>query len=366
MVRRAVVVLAGASILVAGSAQAASNAGATIVAPPPIAVKVWNADTDNLVAVQGTVSLSGKPVAGVVVRVGTFRISAPTDAQGHFTYLVDGTLMARHVVTIADASQAKAAGVALTAAERSSLTASQGAISVVYTVKGLKVSRDSAGHPVVTGRVTNTAGTPPSTVGLYTYQLTGKVTDANGKPVANAQVSTRTQDRDYWTLSSVSDAQGNYTSLFTASSELSDDPVPFTVKVSKGDLVYQFLPLEFVYFKRLQSARLNVQLPPKGYPMALPQPKSYPGALYQGLVVGVAQGDTPVRPISTTWLDSTGAFTIVLPASLAGKTVSLWEGQLILFSKAAPQSGGPVDLQDYPTALPADAPRDVATVKLSG
>jgi hypothetical protein len=350
-----------------GSAHAASKAAATIVVPPPTTLKKWNADTDNLIPIQGTVEWNGKPVSGASVRVDTFLEPSPTDAQGHFTYLVDGTLMGRHVVTIANASQAKVGGVALTSAEQAALTATQSAISVDYGIKNLQVSRDSSGRPVVTGQLANSLGDPPSPVGLFTYQLTGTVVDSDGKPVVGAQVSTRTEDRDYWTVSTFTDSQGHYSSLFTASAETAGTPgapVPFTVRVSKGNLVYQFLPLEFVDFDRLESATLNIQLPPQGYPLALPLPQSYPGAIYQGVVVGVAQGDQAVRPVITTWTDTTGRFTITLPKGMAGKTVSLWEGRLQMFSKNEAVPGGSIDLQGYPTTLPANVPRDLQSVTL--
>ena len=60
----------------------------------------------------------------------------------------------------------------------------------------------------------------------YTYQLSGTITDANGKPVAGATLVTRTQDRDFWTFSLPSDANGHYTSFFAASDEMGADPVP--------------------------------------------------------------------------------------------------------------------------------------------
>ncbi len=350
-----------------GSARAASKSAGAIVVPPPTTLKRWNPDTDNLIPIQGTVEWNGKPVSGVSVRVDTFVVPSPTDAQGHFTYLVDGTLLGRHVVTVANASQAKVGGVALTGAEQSALDRTQGAITVDYGIHDLQVSRDSAGRPVVTGQLTDSLGTPPPPVGLFTYQLTGTVVDSDGKPVVGAQVSTRTEDRDYWTVSTLTNSKGYYSSLFTASAETAGvpgAPVPFTVRVSKGDLVYQFLPLEFVEFERLESATLNIQLPPQGYPLALPLPRSRPGAIYQGVVVGVAQGDQAVRPVATTWPDKTGHFSITLPKSMAGKTVSLWEGRLQLFSEAEATQGGPIDLQDYPSTLPADVPRDLQPVTL--
>jgi hypothetical protein len=363
----AAVVVAAVGAGVLGSARAASKSAGAIVVPPPTSLRKWNADTDNLIPIQGTVEWNGKPVSGVSVRVDTFVVPSPTDAQGHFTYLEDGTLMGRHVVTIANATQAKVGGVALTSAEQSQLSATQGAIEVDYEIHDVKASRNGAGQPVVTGQLTDALGVPPTPVGLFTYQLTGTVVDSDGKPVVGAQVSTRTEDRDYWTVSTFTNSKGFYSSLFTASAETAGvpgAPVPFTVRVSKGDLVYQFLPLEFVEFDRLKSATLNIELPPKGYPLALPLPRSYPGAIYQGTVVGVAQGDEAVRPVVTTWLDKTGHFSITLPKSMAGKTVSLWEGRLQLFSRAPATQGGPIDLQNYPSTLPANVPRDLQSITL--
>ena len=361
----ALLALTGAAMHSARASQSRQTRSA-IVAPPTYPLQRWDADKPNLVPAQGTIQLDGSPVAGVQVRVDNYDVPALTDAQGHFVYLLDDTLLGRHVVSVDDATQAKVAGRSLSAGERSRLMASNAAITVAYAVHDLKVSRDSAGRPVVSGRLANANGAPPPLVGLFTYQLTGTVTDADGKPVVGAQVSTRTQDRDYWTVSTMTDANGRYSSLFTASAELFSNPVPFTVRVSKGDVVYQFLSQEVVYFQRLQSARMNIQLPPRGYPLALPLPESYPGAVYSGVVVGVAQGAVPVRPVSTTWLDQSGRFRIVLPAKLAGKTVSLWEGKLNLFSRKQARAGAPIDLLQWPGSLPRGVPRGLVSVQLQG
>ena len=360
-----------AALLLAGIVLGSASAGGlkqsrqAIVAPPTYQLQPWRASTDNLVPAQGTVVLNGTPVAGAFVRVDTYELPSPTDANGHFTYLLDQTLLGRHVVTVTDASGAKAAGQPLTDAQRAELMANTAAISVAYAVKDLEVARDGAGHPVVTGRLADGRGAPPPRVGLLTYQLTGTVTDSSGKPVSGAQVSTRTLDRDYWTVSTVTDSKGFYTSLFTASAESPGNPVPFTVRVSKGDNVYQFLPQEFVNFQRLESARLDIRLPPRGYAMALPRPASYPGAVYTGVVVGVAQGDQVVRPVAATWLDPAGRFRLTLPQQLAGQTVSIWEGKLNLFSRKPAVPGGQVDLVSWPRTLAPDVPRDVVRVQLT-
>jgi len=338
--------------------------GAAISTPPSFALTTWKAAGDNVAAARGTIMLNGAPVSGARVRVDAFDLRAPTDAGGHFVYLVDDTRLARHVVSVVDTSAAHVGSRPLTKDERSALAAERSAITVAYPVHDLHVSRDRNGRPVVSGRISYADGAAPPAVSLYSYELTGTVTDANGKPVVGARVSTRTLDRDYWTVSSPTDAHGRYSSLFTASDEAGRNPVPFTVRIAKGDLVYQFLSLEFVEFQRLRSARMDLRLPPHGYPMVLPLPRAYPGAIYEGIVVGVAQGDTALRPVNAMWPDARGRFRITLPSSVAGRTVSLWEGKLDLFSRAAGSPGGSIDLRDWPGVLPPDAPRGLARVTL--
>ena len=51
------------------------------------------------------------------------------------------------------------------------------------------------------------------------------ISDASGKPVQGATVVTRTTDRDFWTFSLPSNAQGHYVSFFSASDEAGDNPV---------------------------------------------------------------------------------------------------------------------------------------------
>jgi hypothetical protein len=355
------------SALVAGSVALAggnTRARMAIVPPPAYPLQKWNADTDNLIRSQGTIELNGTPVAGVRVRVDGYQLPSPTDTQGHFVYLLDQTLLARHVVSVTDATSGKVGGRPLTSAEQSELIGKQASISVAYGVRDLKVSRDGVGHPVVTGRLVNGTGGPPALVGLLTYRLTGTVTDSSGHPVAGAQVSTRTLDRDYWTVSTVTDASGLYSSLFTASDETSENPVPFTVRISKGEVVYQFLSQEVVYFKRLESARMDIRVPPIGFAMALPRPQSFAGAVYTGVVVGATAGGNPVRPVAATWPDRNGRFSLTLPKRTAGQTVSIWEGRVNLFSRHQASPGGAIDLTEWPVTVPRTAPRDLVKVQL--
>jgi hypothetical protein len=345
------------------SGPAPSRTPASIAVPPPAALTTWSVDSDNLVAMPVRVTSGGAPVTGALLRVDGYELP-PTDADGRATYVADSTRLARHVVTVADVGQAKIAGAPLTAGTRAAVSASHASLTVAYPIRGVTLGRDAGGNPTVSGRIAYGDGTPPPEVSRYTYQLTGTVTDSGGHPVADARVSTRTVDRDYWTVSSPTDAQGRYDSLFTASDEGGGDPVLFTVRVSVGDVVYQFLSEEFVSFERLRSAQMDIRLPPRGYPIALPLPRSYPGAVYEGIVVGAASGGKPVKPVSASWPDATGRFRMTLPRSLAGKPVTLWEAKLDLFSVPPATPGGTIDLRGWPALLPPDAPRDLARVRL--
>jgi len=356
------------ALIASGGARAVGDPGAAplISTPAPIPLRVWQAETDDLVPVTGRVTLGGAPVSGVILTVGGYELPTPTAQDGTFTYLVDATRLARYVVSVANDTDARAKGVALTAAQQKALSAQHAAITVAYPLGGLKVALDGHGDPTISGRITFSNGrTAPPAVSLYTYRLTGTVTDASGKPVVGATVSTRTGDRNYWTISTPTDSQGRYTSLFTASDEAGDNPVPMNVEVAMGNIVYSFLSFEFVEFTALRSARLDLRLPPNGYAMALPLPQSYPGAVYQGLVVGVSDGgSSSVLPLSATWPDAQGRFTITLPHALAGHTVSLWESELQLFSTVRAVPGAPIGLDSWPRAMPQNAARDVTTIRL--
>ena len=314
--------------------------------------------SDNVIRVEARVTAAGAPVVGARLQVDGYELP-PTDARGVAVYVADATRLARHVVSVADLSSARVGGSPLAA--RSTRSA---AISVAYPIRDLRAGRDARGNPTVSGRISYADGTAPTVLSQYSYELTGTVTDANGRPVVGARVSTRTADRDYWTVSTPTDELGRYSSLFAASSERAGNPVPLNVNVSRDDLVNQFLPEEFVAFQRLKSARMDIQLPPHGYALALPLPRSYPGAIYEGIVVGVAVGGRSARPLSGTWPDAKGRFRLTLPRTLAGDRVSLWEAKVQLFSKTRATPGGPIDLRDWPAAFRADTPRDLARIEL--
>ena len=217
----------------------------------------------------------------------------------------------------------------------------------------------------MTGRLVGADKQAPPLVHLLTYQLGGTITDATGKPVQGAVVITRTQDRDFWTHSSASDANGHYTSFFSASDETGSDPVPLAVGVAQGNVSYGGTLGTSVNFSLLHSATMNIHLGAGTSYTVLP-PSERVGAVYSGLVVGIVSGGKVIKPLAERWPSTNGTFSMKLPASVRGKTVRFWENLRQSYSSFAARPGGPIDLSSWPSALGDSVPVGVASLSIPG
>ena len=155
-------------------------------------IQEWTAASQNSEIVTGRVVLHGKPVSGVGLRVGDYPLQAFTSSSGTFSYRVDTTLPERHVATVSNVARAKIGGKAVSAADGKALLGLHNGFSVGYKIVGLHTSKGSGGNVVLTGRAVFASGKPVPPVVLYTYQLSGTITDAAGKPVVGAIVVSRT------------------------------------------------------------------------------------------------------------------------------------------------------------------------------
>ncbi len=346
---------------------AAAATGARLSTAGPIAIRAWLPSGNNTDAAGGRLLVGGRPVAGARISVDRYVLPRATGTDGRFTASIDVTIARRHVVRVADLSQARVGGRALTAAERAAAGAATAGFTVAYRIENLKASSGQNGNVVVTGRIATRGGFAPAGVSLFTYRLSGRITAADGKPVAGATVVTRTVDRDFWTFSEPSDVNGNYTSFFAASDKSQDDPVPFSVQVALGSVSYSSGLLPTVKFKRLRSARLDVQLPARvGAVLPPPTSTSYDGAIYQGLLVGASVGGRVIKPLAAQWPDAQGRFRLVLPSSARGKTVRLWQSSFQAFATFPAKPGGDVDLRTWPTGLSPRVSTGTASVQLPG
>ena len=69
-----------------------------------------------------------------------------------------------------------------------------------------------------------------------------------------------------------------------------------------------------------------------------------------------------VKPTAARWPDAKGNFSMVLPASVRGKTISFWQNRRLVLSRFAASAGGAVDLRTWPAKLGAGTPSRLATL----
>ena len=341
----------------------ASAEAATIVTSGLVGIRAWTPAGNNTQEVTGRLLLHGKPVARAAISVDHYVLPQGTGQDGSFVYPVDVTLARRHVINVVGVRRARVEGRPLNAAEGAAVDGASGGFTVGYTVTDLHASRSGNGTVRITGRVASSEGSAPPGVSLFTYRLSGTVTDPSGKPVQGATVVTRTVDRDFWTFSEPSGPDGKYTSFFAAADDSADDPVQFSVQVAVGRTSYTSGLAPTVKFKRLQSATMDIKLPAAGL-LPVPTATSHPGAVYEGLLVGASAGGHVVQPVSARWPDRNGRFELVLPASVRGKRLRLWETNLEAYATNGATAGGLVELGSWPTALTPRVATDVAQLVL--
>ena len=344
-------------------ARAQSSGAARIKVGKALVVRPWNPNSSNWQYAFGKVTLHGAPVSGVQLRVDGFRLPSLTGKQGGFSYPADITDAARHEVRVIGVGHARVHGRKLNASQQKQLLAATGGINVGYRLTNLHAKVQPNGTVRVTGRMTNTAGTPPPSVGLFTYRLSGTITDAQGNPVQGAVVVCRTNDRDFWTFSAPSDNSGHYTSVFHASDELNEDPVPINVGVALGQISYGGNLGTVANFARDKSSTLDIQLK-SGTSYTLAKPQASSTAVYEGETVGVAAGGQVVKPLSARWPTKSGAFSMTLPASMRGRTVGFWQSNRTFTSGFAAVPGGKIDLGTWPSKLGTSIPSQLAYLKL--
>jgi PQQ-dependent dehydrogenase (methanol/ethanol family) len=334
----------------APNAAARAPAGVRIVTGSAQSVRGWTANSSNTRFVTGRVLVRGRPADGVRVRVGPYVLSRLTDGAGRFQYPVDVTLARRSEVRVVSPR---------------SLRGARGAIDVAFRMTGLRARVQRNGTVAVTGRLTFANGrTSAPPVVLFTYQLRGRIVNADGEPVRGAVVVTRTLDRDFWTFSSPTDANGRYSSLFVASDRSGVNPVPMSVQVAVGTTSYATPFGRNPTFARLRNAVMDIRLPRSGTTLSVPETSSYAGAVYEGILVGVTSRGRVVRPLAARWPDRSGRFVLVLPRSVRGSTIRFWQSHRQYFSRFATQPGGAIDLAGWPGALTARTPQNLAALRV--
>jgi hypothetical protein len=326
-------------------------------------VQPWQANSSNVQSVTARVLWNNTPVVGAHVVVGLYPVRRATDKTGSFSYDLDDTVAGRHVIRVSSLAHATINGKRLTAGQRKSINRATGGFTSAFGISGLHARVRKNGSVLVTGKATDSAHNGPPGVHLLTYVLSGRITDAQGNPVKGAIVVTRTLDRQYWTRSNPTNAQGYYSSFFPASDQTSADPVPISVGVALGNISYGGALGTNINFARLQSSVLNIQLG-NGTSYTISPPDPYVSSIQAGLTVGVTIGDKVVKPLSARWPKRNGDFSLVLPSSVRGHTVSFFENQVQVPSRFAASPGGAMDMKSYKGFIGPTVPRNLAPLAI--
>jgi hypothetical protein len=150
--------------------------------------------------------------------------------------------------------------------------------------------------------------------------------------------------------------------LCSASDETGSDPLPLSVRVALGGTNYDGVTGTNTDFARLRSSTMDIQRLALGYTLSKTMPT--PGAIYQGLVVGLSGPRGVIRPVAARWPDARGRFSILLPASARGVPPRFGENQHQFVSRAPVVPGGRVDLTSWPRVLGQAVPRDFALLRV--
>ena len=78
----------------------------------------------------------------------------------------------------------------------------------------------------------------------------------------------------------------------------------------------------------------------------------------------MATGGRVVKPVSARWPDAKGNFSMTLPASVRGKTISFWQNKRLFFSSFAATPGGKVDLASWPSKLGGGTASHLASLRV--
>ena len=182
--------------------RAGAGPAARIVTPGAVQIQPWDPNTSNTQDVQGRVTLAGKPVAGVAVRIDGW--VAPAHRQGRrrsptrpTTRCPGGTSSpsrARRDATVD--GQASTRGRAEPGHRRRRAGSASATRSPTCPTRP-----GPEGTIVLSGRVTYGKGLAPRPVQLYSYELTRHGHRREREPGKGAIVTTRTGDHKFWTFS---------------------------------------------------------------------------------------------------------------------------------------------------------------------
>ena len=347
----------------ARQAQRPSRA-ARILTEGPLELQGWRANSSNTPAATGRLLLRGRAVAGARIKVDAYVVRQPTGDDGRFRYPIDITIARRHIISVVGAARATVGRPPPERRRAARAARCEGRVHRRIPGSGpprpRPAERDRPRHRTRNLR-RRRAGSSRRPLHVsaprHRHQRAGPPGCRRGRYHAHARPR----------LLDDVDAHGRTGTLCLVLHGCRQNPRrPCSDELPAGRRRH--------FLRDGGGPQPAVRTTPQrghGRPacrQAAPRSPSgdtvVRGSDLPGLLVGASAGGRVIRPLSARWPDQRGRFALVLPRSVRGRTIRLWQNQRTFFSRFPAQPGGPVDLRAWPRGLTQRVPQDLDAVQV--
>ncbi|MBO9598894.1 MAG: carboxypeptidase regulatory-like domain-containing protein, partial [Cohnella sp.] len=292
-------------------------------------VKAWRGDGSHLAANKGRLTLGERPVANALLQVDTKGRTIRTGEDGSFDFIVDRSLIAYKPVRVTSVDEATMDGKPIGNRDAAAILSASSAISVYHPIEVTKVepSNRDEGKVKVHARILSEAGDTISFFQADKYRISGKVGDADGKPIKDAIVWIDRDRGEGFAKSTPTDKDGKYEMYYWPE----DEETNLTVIV--GANRYALPDGKVLKLPRNTSVDIRIRLPKAGTVIDDKPPmlvcSTAKGATYTGLLAGL---DVPSgTPYTLTIPDRHGRFVLTVPKDAWDKSPLFFETRLTKF-----------------------------------
>jgi hypothetical protein len=317
------------AILLGSDPAASAESGVLKLEEHSFTVQQWKADGSHIATVKGQLLYGGKPVVGAIVQAGANQKQIETANDGSFTFMVDKSIIAEKQLKVISLDKARVDGKPVDQKAARELMSLAATYQVYFPIEVTQVedALTKPGHAAVHARLIFPAGEVFSFFRVDKYRISGKVTDADGKPVRGAVVWLDRDNGEGFAKSTPTDENGEYQLFYVPEYEETN------LTVTIGRERYTLPQGKVMKIPKGTSVSIDIRLPREGNVIS-PQPPDLvtsvmDGALYTGIMPGL---DVPPGVEYTVTIpDHEGRFVITVPKEVWDSQPTFFETNLTKF-----------------------------------
>ncbi|WP_136606281.1 hypothetical protein [Paenibacillus dokdonensis] len=310
-------------------------------------VKAWQMDNSHMTTIHGQVLMDGKPVTHALVAVSTIK-TVRTNGDGDFSVLLDQSQPLKVPVHIQSLKEATVSGKPMNKVMQSTLMKEQAELQIAYPIKVHQVNISAADPDQVEihAQAQLEMKTFFPALMFDRYGWYGIIKDSNGKPVSGAVVELLGDDKsEPLTASEPSGKEGDY--LIEA---IPQNIQAVSLQVKMDEKTYELQKDVYIPIPHQTSLETDITLQGtmiEGNTDML-QMKLLPGAVYQGIMIGVRSG-SPVDYTSTVPTRD-GSFILTMPKKVWEEKPFLYETKIRIFRQNPIQAREVIPSEFIPAA----------------